>query len=74
MSQNPTEYDRLERHLEINHFELSDLESRRAFSLLTLAQETKMVVTATGYSSKLKLSFKRGRWNIVRTLYTVEAA
>ena len=48
LGENVEEYERLERHLEKNHFEISDLETRRAFSLLVLAQETKMVVTITG--------------------------
>jgi len=48
LGENPDEYNRLERHLEKNHFELSDLENRRSYSLLALAQETKLVVHVTG--------------------------
>lgn len=48
LSAHPEEYDRLEKHLEKNHFELSDLESRRAFAYLKLADETKMVLDASG--------------------------
>ena len=53
MGENPDEYNRLERHLEKNHFELSDLENRRSYSLLALAQETKLVVQITGKFVKL---------------------
>ena len=38
----------LEKHLEKNHFELSDLESRKAFAILTLVQETTLAFDATG--------------------------
>ena len=56
MGENPDEYNRLERHLEKNHFELSDLENRRSYSLLALAQETKLVVQITGKFVKLSSS------------------
>jgi hypothetical protein len=48
LTKTPSEYERLASHLEKNHFELSDLESRKAFAMLTLAQETKLIVCATG--------------------------
>ena len=56
MGEYPDEYNRLERHLEKNHFELSDLENRRSYSLLALAQETKLVVQITGKFVKLSSS------------------
>jgi len=42
------EFSRIEAHLEKNHYELSDLDSRRAFSILCLEQETKMILSIAG--------------------------